>query len=105
MWQKSTLVDKFKNTTLDLIKNFPNRDDGYFALSHGDNLAFFGFGYPYVSRYFNGVDYKVELKNLAVRAMSENSEKITKDCYFEFCCGKFEFINNIPDWAKDIYEE
>jgi len=51
----------------------------------------------------NKDNFKTILGILAKQAMDENSDKITKDCYFDFCCGRFEFTNQIPDWAKDTY--
>jgi len=88
-----------------IIKDLPSKiDDAYFALRFSGNMVFFGFRYfELFKASINKDNFKTILGILAKQAMDENSDKITKDCYFDFCCGRFEFTNQIPDWAKDTY--
>jgi hypothetical protein len=87
-----------------IIENLPSKmDDAYFVLRSSNNLVFFGFRYfELFKAAINKDNFRNILGILAKQAMDENSDKITKDCYFDFCCGKFEFINYIPEWAKDV---
>ena len=87
------------------IKDFLNRDAGYFSMMAGNTTIYFGIAYLEVAKYNTSDDLDAYLERLALLAISENHNKATldKDSYFDFCCGKFEFTNNIPDWAKDLY--
>lgn len=89
------------------IKNFSNRDAGYFSMLFNNTTVYFGFAYPDVVKYHTGDNLDVYLEHLALLAISESHNKATldKNSYFDFCCGRFEFTNYIPDWAKDIYVE
>lgn len=87
-----------------IIKQFPNRDVGFFSIKIGNTDVYFGFDYPEIKKYYKENNLPDYLGRLAFLAISENGNKITldKDCYFEFCNGEFEFLNYIPDWAKNV---
>lgn len=89
-----------------IIKDLQSKlDSGYFAMQCGECWVFFEFdNFNLFKASITKENRDNTLQKLANEALAENAGKITKDCYFEFVAGRFEFLNYVPDWAKDIYE-